>query len=332
MPGLKTIHSKDGSPLTDIRASVQRSWLLKDIGQAVFSVAINSPKCLLEYLEYGNLLYIQHDTLPDWVGIIDTPRVWRNGYVEVYAYEPAMLLKYRYPPISYKFTGTPTEKFQMLIDAANTQSDTLMRVENNTVAGDATEEEYSASVYDHIKDLCAKYDAEWMTYPVITENRKLGIGIDFVPRVGVQTDMELAQGRNILYGDAPFEESGELINAIEAMTENSDAQITVVSQSVDAPYGLRALRQSFAGVGSDSLPAIAQNYLAKSKDPTIAAPMTVVDRGGLYSNLSIGNTMKYSYGKVGFSDGGLGVSRKVRIAGFRFNETNGTCELFTENI
>ena len=92
MPGLKTIYSRDGTPIADIRASVMRSWLLNDVGQAVFSFPVTDVKCNAEILQYGNILYCQHDTLPDWVGVIDTPLRWHHGYIEIMAYEMPYLL------------------------------------------------------------------------------------------------------------------------------------------------------------------------------------------------------------------------------------------------
>lgn len=331
MPGLKTIYTQDGKPLADVRASVTRSWLLKDIGEAVFSIAISDPKCKEEYLQYGNLILVQHETLPPWVGMIDTPRIWGRGNVEVHAYEPSLLLKYRYPPANYKFTGTPSEKFEMLIDEANAQYPTLISHQVVTVDGESTEEIYSASVYEHINGLCEKYDAEWKTYPMLTDTGVLSIGIDFIPRVGITTDAELLQGKNVLYGDIPLEENGELINSIEAMTNAPDAGDTAVTYTEPMPYGFRALRKVFSDVNADFLPTVAENYVKKSKTPLISTPLTVVDRFNLFSKIGIGNIMKYSFGSVGFNGGRLGSSRQVRVSGYRFVESSDICELFTEN-
>lgn len=333
MPGRKTIYSRHGYPLTDIRASVVRSWLLKDIGQASFSVITDSPKCRLEYLEYGNYVVFQHDKLPAWVGMIDPPRSWGNGYVTVNAYEPAILLKYRYPAVNLKFTGTPGEKLAMLINAANEFEDTLIEIGENISGGEATDEEFSDSVYAHINDLCGRYAIDWKTYPVIGSDRKLKIKMDFRSTVGVDTGVELTQGRHIMYGDTPLEESGELINSFQALLSTNDNQNTYAEFTSPMPYGLRMGRSSYSGeLDSADLLAIAQSMVSKSKDPVISAPLTVVDSGNVFYHLDIGNRMKYSFRKVGFGNAGVGTSRNIRIAGMRFDESIGTCELFTENV
>lgn len=332
MPGFKTIYSKEGFPLADFRSAVTRSWLLEDIGEAVFYIPVSSSKCKLEYLEFGNFVRVQHGDLPEWVGIIDTPRIWRNGYVEVHAFEPAYLLQYRYPPIDFTVTGTPGEKFSALLDQANTQFLTSIVEGNVSELGSSTEEKFSLNIYKHIHDLCYRFAMEWRTYPIIDTNGRLSVHMDFVSRVGIDTDAELIQGKNILYGDAPYEESGELVNYIDAMTEETDAPATLVSYGVPMPYGFRMKRDTFFGVLADSLPELAVNSVAKTRSASISAPLTVANVNGLFSNINVGNTLSYRYNNIGFNNGGLGVSNRIRIAGFRFDEVMGTCELFTENI
>jgi len=65
MPGLKTIYTRDGTPIADVKASAVRSSLLNSYGEAVFYIATTSIKCRKEIMNYGNYIVIQHDSLPD---------------------------------------------------------------------------------------------------------------------------------------------------------------------------------------------------------------------------------------------------------------------------
>jgi hypothetical protein len=329
MGGLKTLYAKDGTPLADIRTSATRSWILKGVGEAVVYVPTSNTKCRQEYLEYGNYIVIKHDQLPDWVGVIDTPRVWHNGYVEVRAYEPAFLFNYRFAPLKWEYTGTPGEKIIALIDQANIPFDTLIRPGLISLNGDALKERMESRISVHIAGLCKRYAMEWRTYPLIDANQRLSILLDFAPQIGVETDAELIQGRNILFGDSPLEESGELINYMEGMADDGAGGIAVYPYSVPTLYGLRMKREKFTGITVDALKTLTENAVESKKQPSISAPLTVANVGGLFGNINVGNTLKYIYKNIGFNNGSLGAEYRVRIAGFRYDEDNDTCELFT---
>lgn len=335
MPGLKTVYGRDGTPITDIKAAVVRSSLLNEIGEAIFYVATDSVKCRREVLEFGNYLYIQHGSLPDWVGIIDTPRIWHNGYVEVHAFEVPYILQYRLTPLNTILQGTPGDIFTQLIDIANGEEDTLIRAGNVFMGGVSTPETMTDSVFVHIKKIRENNKLDWICAPSIDLSGRLTIVMDWLEKAGVNTDLELAQGYNILYGDTPLEESGELITSIEALSGNQDAQIIELYEDAETrrTIGLRKIRQSFSGTTETAgLISNAQKFVDENKNPTIATPLTVVDVGSTYLNIRLGNTAKYKYTNVGFSDSGLGTSSLVRIEGYRFDETVGTCELFTGRV
>ena len=153
MPGLKTIYGRDGIPIADVRAAVIRSWLLNDIGEAIFSIATSSIKCRREVLGYGNYIVVQNDFLPDWVGIIDTPRTWHNGYVEVRAFEVPLILKYRLTPLNLTISGDAGSKVEQLISIANAKAETLIRPGSIYKNGIVSDEVLTGSVYDQIKKI-----------------------------------------------------------------------------------------------------------------------------------------------------------------------------------
>lgn len=334
MPGLKTIFSKDGTPITDIKASVIRSSLLGDIGEAVFFVDTSSVKCRREVLENGNILFIEHDSLPNWVGVIDTPRTWHHGYVEVHAFEMPYILQYRTTPLNGSITGTPGEKFVELLAIANSQEDTLIRAGNVFVGGVSFPEIVSDSVYSHIKSVKDASGNDWICTPNIDIQGKLTIVMDWFEKAGVTTDLELAQGYNILYGDTPLEESGEIVNSVLALSDaEKDLNVIYTDEDSRRTTGLRQIRMSFAGIlDSDNLRAAAKQYVDENKYPKIATPLTVVNVGSSFSNIRNGNIAKYKYSDVGFDGDGLGQSQLIRIDGWRFDESLGTCEIFNRKV
>lgn len=332
MPGLKTIYSRDGTPIADIRAAVVRSSLLNDIGEAIFSIAIDSIKCRRELLEFGNWLYVQNDSLSDWVGMIDTPRTWHNGYVEVHAFEAPFLLQYRPAPRNATITGTPGSLFTQLLDNANSQEDTLIQAGSVFAGGAAYDIIVNDSTYKHIKDIATNNHHEWVCTPAIV-NQRLVIVMSWLERAGTLTDLELAQGKNILYGDTPLDESGEILNSIEALSETTDEAAIVANYEDTASrnrYGLRRIREVFQGIpDGTALLSVGKQAVTDKGDASFATPLTVVNTGNAFANIRLGNIAKYKYTNVGFFGDSLGMEQFVRIEGYRFDEPAGTVELFT---
>ena len=330
MPGRKTIYNHQGIPLTDIRAAVVRSWLLNTIGEAIFYLPVSGSKCRREFLEFGNFIVVEHDSLPDWVGMIDTPRIWHNGYVEVHAFDPAFLLQYRFPPLNSIMSGTPAQRAGQLLDWANGQYDTRIRMGYQAGEGVAVEETVSESIYTHLKRLSENNGHDWICSPSYDENGNLMVILDWYARAGIDTGFELTQGKNIIYGDAPLEESGELISYEEAISDPQEDGFATATYGEAAPYGLRAVRNLYSGQpDAGTLLSYATQTVQKQKTPAVSTPLTVVDTGSTFSHLRLGNVLQYKYTNVGFDISGLGAQDTVRINGLRYDEITGMCELFT---
>ena len=336
MPGLKTIYTRDGTPIADVKASAVRSSLLNSYGEAVFFIATTSIKCRKEILNYGNYIVIQHDSLPDWVGILDTPRPWHHGYVEVHAFEVPYILQYRTTPLNAMLTGTPGELFSQLLAIANGQDDTLLREGVVFSGGMVTDRQVNNSVYVHIKEIREQNNLDWACTPIVDGAGRLTVVFDLLERAGVDTDLELSQGHNILHGDMPLEESGEIINSVDAVTDGQeDGVLNFIyrdEQSIKE-IGLRIVRESFSGITDlPSLASVAKAFVDKRKISSIATPLTAVNVGQTFSNIRNGNVASYRYTDVGFTDDRVGISEKVRIQGWRYDETEDTCELFTDKV
>ena len=333
MTGLKTVYSKDGTPITDLKVSVVSSSLLNAIGEAVFYVAKSSPKCRNEVLKWGNYIVVQRSgDLDDWVGVLDTPRPWHNGYVEVHAFDPVYLLDYRPAPLNATISGTAGEKFEKLLAIANGQEDTLIRAGEIFYGGGTSDEIVNDSVYAHLKKIRENAGHDWICTPEVGDQGRLTITMDWLEKAGVETDLELSQGHNIVSGDSPLEESGQIINAVEAVSSLDAGGLvtTYVDEIARAENGLRKVRKVFNGIASlDALLAAAKTFVDAQKAASVSTPLTAVNVGRTFANIRRGNMASYRYSKDGFNGDGLGQSAPLRISGYRFNESDGTCEIFS---
>lgn len=331
--GLKTIYDPDGNPLTDIRARAETSSLVNDIGEAVFSVPYDDIKCKEQYLRFGNLVLFQYDDLPSWVGVIDLPRTWKRGQVEIHAYEMSLLLKYRFAPLNTTLQGTPGTKSAQLIEIANQQAPTNIQVASGIFTGGiSSDSKVNSSVYSHISSFANDNGYQWAMKPVIGANGRMYIEFDFQEKIGASTQLVLAQGVNVLYGETPLDETGELINHVEAVVDldnTTEAGVLSSEYFEETYYRKRAVRVVSDGSADTSgLLSIAQQLVFEKKNPSLSAPLGVTNVNSAFANIALGNTITYKFPTVGFDNPSvLGKTKVVRITGYRYSEFTGICEL-----
>ncbi|MBI3165168.1 MAG: hypothetical protein HYZ24_10835 [Chloroflexi bacterium] len=329
--GLKTIYDRNGAPLTDIRARCTRSSLLNDYGQATFEIGYDDPKYRLEYLEYGNYILIRHRNLPPWLGMIDTPRSRKRGYVQVTAYEVNLLLEYRFAPLNTVIEGTPGSKAVELLRLANAQEGTIIRPGAIFSGGVSTDQKANDSVLSHLRSLAKENGHDWTITPKEDVTGKVYAELNWLEKAGESTQLVLAQGINLTYGEVALEETGELINHVEAVVD-VDASTEIGTQSQfyfeDTSYGKRAVREVLNGsIDSAGLLTMAEQKVKANKKPQLSTPLGVADVNGEFSEIRLGNVATYKFPKVEFPDEmNLGV-RSLRIIGYRFDERTNICEL-----
>lgn len=330
--GLKTIYDRTGKPLTDIRARAVLSSLLNDYGECVFQIAYDDPKCNRRFLEYGNYILIRHGKLPPWLGVIDTPRTYRRGYVEVHAYELNLLLKYRFAPLNTSLSGSPGSKAVELLRLANQQGDTLIRPGYTYQGGGGTSQKFNGSILSHLSSLVDENGHDWTIVPKEDNTGTLYAELAWTEQAGVSTQLTLSQGVNVMYGDIPFEETGELTNLVEAVVDvDSSTEIGAQAETYteEAPYGVRAVRVVFDGsIESSGLYNLAREMVLSKKEASVSAPSGIVDINDAFSHIALGNTLTYKFPRVGFiEDLGIGLTTVVRITGYRYDELTNVCEL-----
>ncbi len=337
MAGLKTIYDKQGKPLADIRGAVVRSSLLNEIGEATLIVPTSSSKCTPEILGYGNYVVVQDTDMPLWVGMIDPPRVWKKGYVEVHAYEPIYLMKSRYAPYRSRVQGTPGERMSFLIDAANAVESTIFTVGSVYSGGVSNEEIFEDDIFTHLKNMAKNNGQDWLVTPVISSSGLLELQISWREKLNGNVGLVLTQGRNVDAGESKLEEDGELISFAEVIlddTSNEEIE-TDITQTYQAgvTYGVRMKRIVMTGEAtSATLQTIAEETVNAKKKTGIAVPLKVNNKdGATFNKIALGNTAIYRIPDAGFSSNGtIGLEMPIRIIGYRYDEAKKSCEIFPE--
>jgi hypothetical protein len=57
-------YSKDGKYLTEFDATFSRGYKLNEFGEGSFQLSTYDNKASLKYLQFGNLIYCEHESLP----------------------------------------------------------------------------------------------------------------------------------------------------------------------------------------------------------------------------------------------------------------------------
>lgn len=331
-----TVFSNTGEALTTLRAAVKRSWVLGGIGQAQFQIAYTDPKCLQEYLEFGNYVLIQHETLPDWIGVIDTPRQWGVNAVTVNAYEVPMLWEWRVMPLKTTLNGTAGSIFEQLITLANDEGDT--RIVPGSIYGDGVDrqEKLSDTAYQHIMNVRYRSGNDYKFRPTI-QDRLLTIYADWVEYVGERPLVMLSEGHNIEANENLLTEDGDIINDIYAYGDNTTSGTRLAARVFDdtsiSRYGLRQKSQTFAGnTLLTTLTSNATSFVNNNKDPQRILRVRALNIGDTFSALRLGNVLNLTMQSVGFVRGQRGFSSDVRIYGISYNSGEGIAELIVKEV
>lgn len=87
------VYDRTGLYLDQLQVRSPRSYLLNDIGQCVFTVSIEDPRCTENILRVGNLIkVVSNNGAPDWDGVIDLPIKHNMGSKTITAYSAEYLL------------------------------------------------------------------------------------------------------------------------------------------------------------------------------------------------------------------------------------------------
>lgn len=330
-----SVFDNDGKPLATLRANVTRSWVLGGMGEATFEMSYKDPNTTRRNLEFGNLLLIEHDKLPPWVGVIDTPRQWKRNTVAVKAYDASKLWAYRRTN-GEVIKGTAGGIFQTLVKMANKEGDTRIRAGNIYSDGVTREEALTDTVDKHIKKLAERTTNEYRLRPDLDASRYLVIKADWRRALAKDIVGVLTEGQNIETSDNMLSEDGTLINDLLAIADASNGKkIKVVKRDniSISRFGLRQASKTFSGNLTDTtLKQSAVAELAKTSTSVRSLRLRALDEGGLFTMLDLGATFGVNLFSVGFFGGSRGYQATVRILGMKYTSNLNVVELVVSEV
>lgn len=318
------IFDRQGFPLAEFRASVERSLVIGGEGRAEFNYPSRKTDVVNEkVLQFGNWLLVESDTLPPWVGVIDTPREWSPRTVAVHAYTPEHVFGWRRGPRELKITGSAGTLFIKLLTLVNQEELTVIRAGEIWRAGNQREETLNPTkLSDDLERIQERSGEEYNWRPDTDPSGRLIVYADWVERLGVDTTALLHEGKrggNIENVRNSFIEDGDIINDVFAVGDGMSwasrpGHIVIDAESMDK-YGLRQKSIQYSGVSNtNTLRENALQEITQSANTAKIFHVNALNVGETFAHLRLGNTMILRFENMGFS-AGLGFETTVRITG-----------------
>jgi hypothetical protein len=211
------VADRTGALLAELEVDLQSvSWRLSDVGRATWVMAASDAKATETNLRYGNRVIIEFDNgLPNWVGMIDPPRDWReDGTIEINAYSGEYILATRTTDLGRYYSGaTPGYIFETLLDEANAVDATGIQAGYIWPGGDNHSPEYHLErlldIYQ--QSICKRLGSYDFGVTGALESGIVTMYANFYERRGrSRPEALLHQGDNV--ARARLLEQGEIIN------------------------------------------------------------------------------------------------------------------------
>lgn len=330
-----SIYNHFGQYLTEIDATLNRSWKLNEFGTATFAMSTSDDKCRKDYLQFGNFIYAEHDKLPTWAGMIDTPRQWGMGTVTVTAYSGEYILTTMITDRTATMQGVWGSIYQQLIEQTfNNDIGVLLKIGNIYGGGKSQNRTYNyAVIYEEVKRLVKESGADFELSPEIDENGRLYFNAHWYERRGMTKQFTLYEDMHFKLSSNFLREQGRIANKLriygEGATFNSRPVASVNNIESIGAYGQRFMAQLSQG---EDIEANAEQLLAMYRHPRKTFDLAAVDIGDMFYQCRIGDIFPISCHSVGFSGSGLGTSTNIRILQMSYNEETNELKLVVDEV
>jgi hypothetical protein len=314
------------------------SWELNAIGQARFFFPFSDSKCTKSNLRYGNRVLFQFDDgLPDWGGVIDTPRTIRKQGVDVTAYSGEYLLAQRVTLQDRVFTQQlPGQIFEGLLQDAEDTSPLGIALAHFYSGGDARTREYHyAFLLEQCQELVRLSGQEFVVNAVIAGNGRIVFEASWHLQRGNDLSgvVWLLDGENV--SNITILEQGPLANHCILAGQGSDwSPSRPVAISDDMPsrndYGYREYAEVSVAVSDPgTLDADCNEILTRIAQPRTMVSLVASDKEPAeFALYGIGDTVRV---QLLLSTTEWAFDANMRVVGREWRPDN-SCRLELEEV
>ncbi len=314
-------------------------WILNGIGEAKFSIARSDPLATEEFLRFGNRMLLQFDNgLPNWGGVIDTPRDWPEGAIEFTAYGAEKLLFFRKTPRKQRFyQATVGAIYTALIQAANAIFPTGVRVGKVWYGGELHSPEYNLAGLGDVftNELIGKLvNGAWDVTAYEDAGQIIFEANLYQQKGALKPNVALLQDVNVSVKG--FAEQGPIINKFHTPGEGDswdESRPIGAYEDTDSrkKYGLREGVEMLSDVSLQStLDAVARNRTDQTSAPVSVPDLRAANLApALYSRYGLGDSPWLELPDYGFGGGFAGFAR---LLAREFVPSDGVCDLVLESV
>lgn len=317
-------------------AMVDRGWAINGVKSSSggASTGMIVPRDVLEtgWIRPGRMVLVTHASLPAWAGVIDTP-MSLAAPAEVTLYNAEYLLALRTPDTAEFMTGNAGKIITRMVEGANTQEDLYLRM--GTVSSDKTYREETLdgrSYWEQMEALLQRSDSEMVMRPMrsASDGNRLFVYVDVMERMGGTSALFLhdGEGANLQVLSATLEReiwnrvTG--VNGADAEEERLWSGPHVDAESVGA-FRLRSKVVQFRDtVLQDTLERQTKSVLEEYAMPVLTLSVNILDVGGAFGGLRLGDTYHVHASNVVLPDGKQGWRGEARLMAMAYNEQENT--------
>lgn len=328
MTGTITLCDQSGVPLGQpVDAAYEWETIINVVGGLQFDLSTLDPACREDWIRYGNLVIVEHETLPAWGGVIDTPREWGRGSVTVRAYSGEHLLSYRYPQaVGQTLNGTPGAIFRQIIQMAVSSAWLPIEIGEIYEGGTIRPETLEDDLLTEVQRLAEATGCEFEFVPVLRNGRLVFVA-NWYDRMGNESaePVEVIEGQDMQLSDRPYSEQGTIVNDLlgygDGATWASRAKVRKEDGASASRYGVRQGMKGYDG--SSMIGTLTENVeqeLKRRAEPVGVVDVKVTNDRGAWPRLRRGNRLRALMHSVGFlGTDQRGVDRTSRIMGMGYD-------------
>lgn len=309
------------------RIPVFRTWVINKPGEAEFEIATNDIKATPGMLNFGNLLHITHESLPNWTGFIDVPREWNPHTIKVKAYSAETVMDWRYTPFLINLGMLPCDEyFRQALQYTNNFYNAGIPINLGEASSKATVVHIQGIRFSTmLEKVNNRTGTEWNVTGRI-ENGKLRLYLNLYDYMGQKT-FQILDNSNVETATPIITENGPIYNHVTVYSQADSGGARKYATSIDeesiAKYGLRVTAEEQKGGGTDEagLQIAADYLLMQYKEPHSKIAPTVLNVASTFQNIRVGNIARWKTSTAGFNPGGTGMLVDARVLGMEYDES-----------
>lgn len=319
------VFTPHGDALGELSVPVFRAWAMNKVAEAEFEISTNDAGATPELLNVGNLLLIQHDTLPDWVGVLDTPMEWDAHKVKCKAYSAEVIMDWRYTPLVHIEISPAPDFFKMALELMNSYFAEGISIEAGEIASRATLIYLQGIRWSTLLEkLSIKNGFEWNITGKLEAGR-LRLFLNVYDYMGITT-FQVLDNSNTELSTPVITDSGTVYNYVVVYSQGASGGARNYATATDpesiAQFGLRVTAEEQKGSGTDEagLQIAADYILYNYRQPHSKISPTVLNIGDTFRHLRLGNVVQWRTATTTFTGKLLGKQAAARILGMEYNE------------